>query len=77
MVERPTFQYPKDEYFKGVALTMAAFHYLNRDKADYENFEINVMEACSRKDHGIHTVKLCMDDYPELVREIIESIMKT
>ena len=69
------FKYPTNKYMKGVALTTAAFYYLNKQKCDYQNFEINVVDALGKHEEVWHKVKLKLSDYPESVQEIINEIV--
>ena len=76
MHKRDVFAYPTDEYFKGVALTIATHNYLNNKETDYENFTIEIYDYVNDEFHGPHKTKLSIDDYPEWVRDKVSMLNK-
>ena len=69
------FAYPCTTYLPGIALTMAAYHYLHDEEFDYSNFEIEVFDARTGTQHDTHRQRLSIVDYPDIVRSKLERIV--
>mmetsp|Transcript_28418 Transcript_28418/g.25153 ORF Transcript_28418/g.25153 Transcript_28418/m.25153 type:complete len:82 (-) Transcript_28418:15-260(-) len=63
------FQYPSEEYLKGVAKTISSFYYFSGQEFDYENISIEIHSSKSSKLISKHKIKLSLSDYPDLIKD--------
>ena len=71
------FKYPCESYLKGVGQTISAHYYLSNQIFDFNNINIDIVQAKEDKYIGESKIKLELEEYPELIQEKISEIINS
>mmetsp|Transcript_4114 Transcript_4114/g.4748 ORF Transcript_4114/g.4748 Transcript_4114/m.4748 type:complete len:173 (-) Transcript_4114:19-537(-) len=71
------YAYPTEGYLKGVAQTIASHYYLSKQTFDFENVVIEIVKADGEEIIRNHTVKMGIEEYPELIKNQIAEIISS